>query len=112
MDKQTQKQVIEIIEKEIKDCKTLKRLSEKTILRAKTEKDYECIVSNMQHILENNHAIFRLTKLKIKISNDKGLIIHTTKNPKKSIGYEEHAKSMDREYMGLIKRLNKGVKGK
>jgi len=105
MDKQTQKQVIEIIEKEIKDCKTLKRLSEKTILRAKTEKDYECIVSNMQHILEN-------TKLKIKISNDKGLIIHTTKNPKKSIGYEEHAKSMDREYMGLIKRLNKGVKGK
>ena len=59
-----QKQIIGTIEREINDCKNLKRLSEETILRAKTEKDYKCVVSNMQYVLQNNYVIFRLTKLK------------------------------------------------
>ena len=64
MDEETQNQVIETIEKEIRDCKTSKRLSEGNILRAKTHKDYKSIVSKMQYVLENNYAIFRLEKLK------------------------------------------------
>ena len=57
-------EIMRIINEEIADCGILKGLEEKTILRAKSHKDYKCVVANMQNVLENNHSIYRLKKLR------------------------------------------------
>ena len=65
--KQAEKDIIEKIDWEIKDCKTLIQLEENIILNAKTHKDYKAIIGNMQSVLENKHTLYRLKKLKQKV---------------------------------------------
>lgn len=58
---------VNTIDSEIRDCNTLKRLEKKAILNAKKNKDYKSVIGNMQGFLENEHAIYRLKKLKDRI---------------------------------------------